>query len=387
MMKKNNILNLLLSLGVSFSTASLSKAELVDGLIEYWEFDGDFSAGLDETNDGILEQSGIGKASFVAGKFGSAVDLENSGGADNQAVINVGDPGEFAFEAGSMSVSVWYTTESLYTGWNTLISQGEGNNWRIARHGSSGTNLKYSVGGPGNVPANLDQQDESWHHVAVTHDAVGNITMYIDGEEAASQGAWELANGASLSLQIGGNPQAANRGWDGNIDDVAVWDRPLTPEEVALIWNDGNGASVASLTGSGSSDLFQIVDVNYSKTEDNISVDLTLTSKEGNLYSIYTSNDLSQPLSNWLELNDGVPATAGESTTVYPIDFNNEGLPLNDRQFFVVVNIIILVSSKILTWYLMQVFCYSTFAKSYVTAHFEEWRGIGQIIDTTMANI
>lgn len=337
MIKKNNILNLLLSLGVSFSTTSLSNAELVDGLIEYWEFDGDFSAGLDETNDGILEQTGIGKASFVAGKFGSAVDLENSGGAGNQAIINVGDPGEFAFEAGSMSVSVWYTTESLYTGWNTLISQGEGNNWRIARHGSSGTNLKYSVGGPGNVPANLDQQDESWHHVAVTHDATGNITMYIDGEEAASQGAWVLANGAGLSLQIGGNPQAANRGWDGNIDDVAVWDRPLTPEEVALIWNDGAGASVASLTGSGSASLFQVVDVNYSQTEDNILVDLTFTSKEGNLYSIYTSNDLTLPLSNWLELNDGVPAADGESSTVYTIDFNNEGLPLNDRQFFVVV--------------------------------------------------
>ena len=84
MMKKNSILNLLLSLGVSFFTASLSKAELVEGLIEYWEFDGDFSAGLDEANDGILEQSGIGKASFVAGKFGSAVDLENSGGAGNK---------------------------------------------------------------------------------------------------------------------------------------------------------------------------------------------------------------------------------------------------------------------------------------------------------------
>ncbi|MDA7616315.1 hypothetical protein N8567_01570 [Akkermansiaceae bacterium] len=79
-MKKNNILNLLLSLGVSFSTASLSNAELVDGLIEYWEFDGDFTAGLDETNNGVLDQTGSGKASFVAGKFGSAVDLENSGG-------------------------------------------------------------------------------------------------------------------------------------------------------------------------------------------------------------------------------------------------------------------------------------------------------------------
>lgn len=338
-MKKNYTFTTFLTLGISCLSASLSKAELVDGLIEYWEFDGNFSAGLDETNDGVLEQTGVGKASFVAGKFGSAVDLENSGGAGNQAIINVGDPGEFAFEAGSMSVSVWYTTESLYTGWNTLISQGEGNNWRIARHGSSETNLKYSVGGPGNVPAYLDQQDESWHHVAVTHDATGNITMYIDGEEAASEGAWVLSNGAGLPLQIGGNPQAANRGWDGNIDDVAIWDRALTPEEVALIWNDGAGASVASLTATGSGGLFQVVDVKYTRAADNILVDLTFTSKEGGLYSIFATTDLSLPLANWFELNDGVPAAVGETTTVYPVDFNDAGLPLEARQFFVVVKI------------------------------------------------
>ncbi len=83
-------------------------------------------------------------------------------------------------------------------------------------------------------------------------------------------GAWILANGSGLSLQIGGNPQAANRGWDGNIDDVALWDRALTTEEVALIWNDGAGASVASLTATGSSGLFQGVDVKYSRTEDNL---------------------------------------------------------------------------------------------------------------------
>tara|TARA_B110000914_G_scaffold74883_1_gene65835 strand:- start:7510 stop:8529 length:1020 start_codon:yes stop_codon:yes gene_type:complete len=336
-MEKKYTFATFLTLGISCFITSLSNAELVDGLVEYWEFDGNFTAGLDETNDGVLVETGAGKASFVAGKFGFAVDLENSGGAGNQAIINVGEPAEFAFEAGSMSVSAWYTTESLYTGWNTLISQGEGNNWRIARHGSSDSNLKYSVGGPGNVPANLDQQDGSWHHVAVTHDSTGNITMYIDGVEAASQGAWILANGSGLSLQIGGNPQAANRGWDGNIDDVALWDRALTTEEVALIWNDGAGASVASLTATGSSGLFQVVDVKYSRTEDNILVDLTFTSKEGALYSIFATNDLSLPFSSWFELDDGAPAAVGESTTVYPVDFNNEGLPLDDRQFFVVV--------------------------------------------------
>jgi len=336
-MKKTLPLITVIAVGISCLGVSFSNAELVDGLVEYWEFNGDYAAGLDASNDGILAQSGTGAATFVSGKFGSAVDLENSGGAGNQAVINVGEPAKFAFEAGSLSVSAWYTTESLYTGWNTLISQGEGSNWRIARHGSSNTNFKYSVGGPGNVDANIDEQDGSWHHVVVTHESDGDITMYIDGEEAASQAAWALGNGAGLSLQIGGNPQAVNRGWDGNIDDVAIWDRALTSEEVALIWNEGEGSSIASLIETGPPTLFQIVDVAHTRTEDNILVDLTFTSKEGNSYSIYSTNDLSQPLDNWTELNDNFAAAAGEVTTVFPVDFKVQGLALDDHQFFVVM--------------------------------------------------
>lgn len=313
--------------------AAYSNAELVDGLVEYWDFDGDYAAALDVSNNGILAVTGTGNATFVIGKFGSAVDLENS--IENQAVINVGDPAEFAFEGASMTVSAWYTTESLYTGWNTLISQGEGGNWRIARHGTSNTNFKYSVAGPGSVPAKIDQQDGSWHHVAVTHDLLGDITMYIDGVAAGTIGTWGLGNGSGLAMQIGGNAQAANRGWDGNLDDVALWDRALSPEEVALIWNDGDGASIESLTESGS--LLQIVDVTHTRTEDNILVDLTFTSKEGRFYSVFATNNLSLPFESWTELNNAIPATAEASSTLFPVDFNAQALSLDDHQFFVVM--------------------------------------------------
>ncbi len=104
-MKKNNLFTSFLVAGISCLSAPFSQAELVDGLVEYWAFDGDYAAGLDVSNDGVLVKSGTGDATFVPGKFGSAVDLENS--TDNQAVINVGDPAEFAFEAGSMSISAW----------------------------------------------------------------------------------------------------------------------------------------------------------------------------------------------------------------------------------------------------------------------------------------
>ncbi|MFT6861944.1 MAG: hypothetical protein ACJAVK_000497 [Akkermansiaceae bacterium] len=333
-MKKNSTLTIFLASGISFLSALFSNAELVDGLVEHWAFDDDYAAALDSSNDGSLALTGTGSAAFVPGKFGSAVDLDNSDG--NQAVINVGDPAEFAFEGASMSISAWYTTESLYTNWQTLVSQAEGGNWRIARHGSSETNLKYSVGGPGNVAANIDQQDESWHHVAVTHESGGDITMYIDGVAAATQAEWVLGNGGGLIMQIGGNAQAAGRGWDGNIDDVAIWDRPLTTEEVASIWNEGTGASIASLTG-GTTDPFQIVDIAQTRTEDNILVDLTFTSKEGSSYSVFATNDLSLALTSWNELSDSFPAAVEATTTLFPVNFNDLGLPLDDQQFFVVV--------------------------------------------------
>ncbi|MDG1670629.1 MAG: hypothetical protein P8H96_07165, partial [Akkermansiaceae bacterium] len=101
--------------GIILYNTPLSKAALVDDLVEYWAFDGNLDAGLDDSNDGTLSVTGAASGTFVTGKFGSAVDLENSAG--NQAIIQVGDPGEFAFAGGSMTISAWYTTQSLYTSW------------------------------------------------------------------------------------------------------------------------------------------------------------------------------------------------------------------------------------------------------------------------------
>ena len=48
-------------------------------------------------------------------------------------------------------------------------------------------------------------------------------------------------------LFIGANPQSANREWNGLIDDLGIWGRALTPEEVAAIYAGGTGASIESL--------------------------------------------------------------------------------------------------------------------------------------------
>ena len=228
--------------------AAPANAAIVDGLVEYWELDGDYNAGVEPTHAGSLVTTGAGSGTFVTGKFGSAIDLSNSGG--NQAYISVGgDENDMDFAGGNMSFSAWYTTESLYTNWQTLAGKGEGNGWRIARAGASGNGMTFSGRKPHNFAAQTDDQSGGWHHLVTTVEGGIRTDMYVDGELVGSDTSGYALQDRANAMQIGGNPDAANRGWNGNIDDVAVWDRVLTADEVSSIYNGGDGASIGSLTG------------------------------------------------------------------------------------------------------------------------------------------
>ena len=118
---------------------------------------------------------------------------------------------------------------------------------RLARNSGSGNLIKFDVVGPV-VDGNLDEA--GWHHVVATVDSGVIVTLWVDGVLAGTGGAGHVLPNTPTPLQIGGNPQAGGRAWNGMIDDVAFWDRVLTDNEIAAIWNDGEGASIGSLTSA-----------------------------------------------------------------------------------------------------------------------------------------
>jgi hypothetical protein len=243
---KLNKITLATVAGITLAAGSASAA-IVDGLVENWTLDGDYSSVVDVSHEGTLVTTGTGSGAFVTGKFGSAIDLTNSGG--NQAYITIGgDENDMDFAGGNMTISAWYTTESLYTNWQTMAGKGEGNGWRLARASSSGTGLTFSNRKPHNFDSELDQQDGSWHHVVATVVSGVEANMYIDGALVATDSSGYVLQDRSNAMQIGGNPDAGNRGWNGNVDDVAVWNRALNQAEVDSIWAGGTGASIASLS-------------------------------------------------------------------------------------------------------------------------------------------
>lgn len=218
-----------------------ANATLSDNLVEYWDLDGNYDAFVDATHDGT--QTGDG--TFVGGKFGQAIDLESSDGT--QSFITVGgDENDFDFNGSDMTVSLWYTTEDLYTQWQALIAKAEGGAVRLARNSNSGNLIKFDVVGP-ITDGHLN--DPGWHHVVATVESGVEVTLWVDGALAATGGGGHVLPNTPTPLLIGGNPQSpTTRAWDGMIDDVAFWDRVLTDDEIGDIWNDGDGASIGSLT-------------------------------------------------------------------------------------------------------------------------------------------
>jgi hypothetical protein len=226
--------------------AAAGHAALQDGLVSYWPMNGNFDDARG-VNDGNFVG---GTPSFTAGKFGQGIDLNgtdqfiNAGNHPSLDMSLAGPAGN-----GHVSISTWFRVDAFDITWQALLAKGEGSNFRIARR-DAGSVISYA-GGSGDIPtADLigpNVNDGLLHHlVAISENGV-STRLWVDGTLVATGAAPTVANAGNLDLYIGENVGARGRYWDGLIDDVAIWNRPLLDAEVASLWNGGTGAALGSL--------------------------------------------------------------------------------------------------------------------------------------------
>ena len=258
-MKKTDIISLASALAISGAQGAL-----VDGLVNYWPLNDNLndaahgvagSASTVSDSGTFAGANGIDGISYAPGVFGSGT-LQNgaaggAAGAENDGFVSIASSDDTRFGGESLTTSLWLQVGTFDTGWQSAISHGEGSAYRIARRGGDTTELGYA-GGIGERAVNGLDVTSGWHHVvSITEHNVGT-RLWIDGVLTAST----VTNVATaivdneLDLNIGGNPAtgAQNREWNGNIDDVAQWNRVLTDQEISSIY--GGGAQSAASLGS-----------------------------------------------------------------------------------------------------------------------------------------
>ncbi len=139
-----------------------------------------------------------------------------------------------------------------YTVWGAnTVSSSNGNVMRVGV--DKNADGFFAHGNADLAPANWS--DEQWHLYTMTMGPDGNADLYFDGTKTLTKEAdataererpWSTAGLFHFGMEMEGN--AATDSWSGNLDELAIWNRELSAQEINDLYNNGNGISLAPPT-------------------------------------------------------------------------------------------------------------------------------------------
>jgi hypothetical protein len=170
--------------------------------------------------------------SWVAGKIGQAASFNGSSKIDCGSQLDL---------SGSMTYSLWINPTTIS---GSLLSQEGYYTGNFKLYFSSSTTLRFLrwIGSGSSVqlwqvPHSLSSGN--WVHIVVTYDGMNTRNFYINGVLHVDGSVSTTTQSVSTSnLRIGSD-------FNGQIDDVRMWRRALTVDEIKAIYNFGDGTEVA----------------------------------------------------------------------------------------------------------------------------------------------
>jgi hypothetical protein len=244
----NKIMTIVSALAIILTGQIVSVADagvVTDGLIGYWSFDdvqGDVAPDLVGDNDVIimrgdspaLFEAGPSDPQITSGKIGMGVEFDGDGDYA-QSTNNIPIVG-----AAPRTLSAWVmfndfvSQKQVPVGWGwegetPQICEGElyaitaWDGPRIALWGICNDHV---------TTKNFEQN--TWAHVTATYDNETELKIYVNGEEAYNKSDVNPLKTGDTKLTLGKKIFTfPDRAWtSGVVDEVAIYDRALNPDEV-----------------------------------------------------------------------------------------------------------------------------------------------------------
>jgi hypothetical protein len=248
---------------------------LSKGLIGYWKFDE--GAGAQTADSSTSSNVGAikGNPEWTEGLFGKAVELI---GRRRIEIPGFKEPTGPGGNIENLSVSYWVRTNRfgdarVGRGTGTPIEKRTDHNWflsdtanesgwDICAHDCDYCGLATAAfdNGPKTVmsdrPAHLVGDGVEWHHVVITYEGKNKcFRIFVDADpfderrSRESLAGIEEANhilpaGQDVPMTLGG--LIDHDGQFQIFDELAIWQRAITPDEVATLYNNGFGAEINS---------------------------------------------------------------------------------------------------------------------------------------------
>ncbi len=240
-------------------TTTFASEDIADGLVGYWPLD---EGGGITTSDrsGNGNDGTLNAPTWDSGKFGGALNFD---GSDDY--VDCGNPPILDFGTGDWTISAWIKLP-VNPGTNTVIFSKGGDNDGGIRYA-----MELEDGSGGVIEPTLDDNstklnpdgditviDGQWHHFVVMRKDGTKLRLYVDGVEdpgVTNHGESTIAanydlsgtsqHNAYIGAVMSNESGQLQKFFGGLIDDVALWNRALNPEEISYLWNNGDGNSVA----------------------------------------------------------------------------------------------------------------------------------------------
>jgi hypothetical protein len=201
------------------------------GLVAYYPMENNVNDATGNGHDGVfMADPNAGDPNFVEGLVCNGMALDLDGVND---YVDCGYDPVFDF-TDQMTVSAWVTIRSIPTAWMAATAKGE-YAWRL---GNANMDPRFHFGitiwnapDTASVDATTAVGYDEWHHIAGVYDGA-SINVYLDGELDGSAPTTEPIGVNDKNVFIGDNPDAIGRYWDGLVDEVKIFGRALSNDEV-----------------------------------------------------------------------------------------------------------------------------------------------------------
>jgi uncharacterized repeat protein (TIGR02543 family) len=314
------------------------QAALTDGLLAYWDFEGNSNNNASATGGTAYNGTLSGNATTTTSitRVGTGA-LKLDGTGDYMTVSSLLDLNQ------SWTITAWFNPSVLPTG------AGDANRYFVYESYQSGVGYGMSFGlrdgTAGNtnfqtftdlVAADLSRDTQiadggvinTWHHVAESYDATTKtLRIYINGVALSPINVGTDTFVTATSLRVG-CARAASRFFNGSIDEVAIWNRSLSAAETSGLYQLGtNGETLTTVKYTVSVSANPSTQGTVSGTglySANQVVPITATANPGYVFTGWTGAFAGQPAS--FSYTATADATVTAAFAEDSADTDNDGL-------------------------------------------------------------
>ena len=229
------ILSAVMLLGVSDASAAVSNL----GLVGYWSFNEGTGSYAGDSSGNRNQGTLVSGPTWVDGKRGKALNFD---GVNDY--VNAGDNTSLRI-TNSFTISAWVKTDQNTSGLNVVAKYNGTNGYFFGMTGTAPAGRMFGgVTTAGVITrrfTNTVLAVGRWYHIVTVYNAsAATESMYVDGilDNGTQSGTppSSVPSTAGMNFEIGSRTNGIEL-WDGLIDEVRIYNRALSAQEVLQLYN------------------------------------------------------------------------------------------------------------------------------------------------------